>query len=137
MRIFAVLTALLLACLGGCAKSKLPIATSSMADIYAGVETVNPEADSKAPARAGIEKPYHGRDLSDAGSDLTGFTRSEATELTTRFARVPNPTLAMYVFPHLSGQLPVPGYITTFPLWDSAPYALPGETATATDTIDP
>ena len=137
MRISIGVVFLLLAGLSGCAKSKLPIATTSMADIYAGVETVDPDSDSDSPKRAALENPYHGRDLRDAGSDLTGFTRSEATELTTRFARVPNPTLAMYVFPHLSGQLPVPGYITTFPLWDSAPYALPGETATATDTIDP
>jgi hypothetical protein len=44
------------------------------------------------------------------------------------FARLPNPDLVMYVFPHLArGRYPVPGYYTVFPMYESAPYALPGE----------
>ena len=35
----------------------------------------------------------------------------------------------MYVFPHLAGteRVPVPGYATTFPLYERIEYALPGE----------
>jgi conjugative transfer region lipoprotein (TIGR03751 family) len=38
----------------------------------------------------------------------------------------------MYVFPHLAGteRTPVPGYATTFPLYEGVEYALPGEVAT-------
>jgi hypothetical protein len=35
----------------------------------------------------------------------------------------------MYIFPHLSGseRTPVPGYVTTFPFYETVEYALPGE----------
>jgi conjugative transfer region lipoprotein (TIGR03751 family) len=35
----------------------------------------------------------------------------------------------MFVFPHLAGEagVPVPGYATTFPMYERAEYALPGE----------
>ena len=36
-----------------------------------------------------------------------------------RFPRLYNPTLVLYVYPHLSGEegLPIPGYTTVFPLY--------------------
>jgi hypothetical protein len=41
---------------------------------------------------------------------------------------VPNPDLVMVVYPHLArGKYPVPGYVTTFPMYDEVIYALPGE----------
>lgn len=43
------------------------------------------------------------------------------------FRRVPNPEILGYVYPHLSGDLPVPGYYTTFPLREGVRYARPGE----------
>jgi conjugative transfer region lipoprotein (TIGR03751 family) len=58
-----------------------------------------------------------------------GFVREAADEIDTVFPRLPNPTLVMYVFPHLSGKkrTPVPGYVTTFPFYERVEYALPGE----------
>ncbi len=46
-----------------------------------------------------------------------------------RFERLPNPDLMMYVFPHRVGDegLPIPGYVTVFPLYARTHYALPGE----------
>ncbi|GKS87282.1 TIGR03751 family conjugal transfer lipoprotein [Acidovorax sp. SUPP1855] len=45
-----------------------------------------------------------------------------------RFVRVPNPDLVMVVYPHLArGTYPVPGYVTTFPMYEQTFYALPGE----------
>ena len=46
-----------------------------------------------------------------------------------RFVRLPNPDLVMYVTPHLVGAdgVPIPGYVTTFPLYTRVHYALPGE----------
>lgn len=48
---------------------------------------------------------------------------------TTPFARLANPRLHMYVFPHLAtrSRIPIPGYWTVFPLYDHIEYALPGE----------
>ena len=49
--------------------------------------------------------------------------------LKVRFARVANPELVMYVYPHLAGteQVPVPGYHTAFPMYARIHYARPGE----------
>jgi conjugative transfer region lipoprotein (TIGR03751 family) len=60
---------------------------------------------------------------------LEGYTREAFKELDTLFPRLPNPTLVMYVFPHLAGesQAPVPGYTTAFPMYEQVEYALPGE----------
>ena len=43
------------------------------------------------------------------------------------FPRLPNPTLVMYIFPHLAGDAgaPVPGYTTAFPMYEQVEYALP------------
>ena len=62
-------------------------------------------------------------------ADLDGFVRDAFNELDRHFPRLPNPTLVMYVFPHLAGseRVPIPGYTTTFPLYRHTEYALPGE----------
>ncbi|MBK1674810.1 TIGR03751 family conjugal transfer lipoprotein [Ectothiorhodospira shaposhnikovii] len=72
---------------------------------------------------------YRGRSLVDGEGDLAGYTREAADEIEARFPRLPNPTLVMYVFPHLSGPdgVPVPGHATAFPLFLRTHYALPGE----------
>jgi conjugative transfer region lipoprotein (TIGR03751 family) len=63
---------------------------------------------------------------------LEGYTREAANEIDLTFPRLPNPTLVMYVFPHLAGedQVPVPGYATAFPFYEQVEYALPGEVPT-------
>ena len=127
-RFVPLLACAFLAMLAACATTKLPESTSSMAEIYDGVDR-----NAARPLALSTERP-----LAGGGGDLSNYTRSAATELTTRFPRVPNPTLVMFVFPHIvGGDMPVPGYVTTFPLWDNAPYALPGETPEASETIAP
>jgi len=61
--------------------------------------------------------------------DLAGYVRDAFNELDAHFPRLPNPTLVLYVFPHLAGaeRVPVPGYATTFPMYRQVEYALPGE----------
>ena len=53
--------------------------------------------------------------------------------LKARFAKVANPELIMYVYPHLAGpeHVPVPGYFTAFPMYARIHYARPGEVAGA------
>ena len=49
------------------------------------------------------------------------------------FMLLPNPTIALYVYPHLvNGNIPVPGYTTQFTLYTEVHYALPGEVAIST-----
>lgn len=113
--------------LGGCASTKesvLPQDGPSMKAIY--------DAHFKG---MGADDPYvlrrdlGTRPLGDDDVDLAGYSRSAHTELETIFPRLPNPTLVMYVFPHLAGseRVPVPGYATTFTLYERVEYALPGE----------
>ncbi|MCH8945078.1 MAG: TIGR03751 family conjugal transfer lipoprotein, partial [Proteobacteria bacterium] len=69
------------------------------------------------------------RPLETDVADLAGYLRDAFNELEAHFPRLPNPTLVMYVFPHLVGEerVPVPGYATTFPMYRQVEYALPGE----------
>jgi len=113
--------------LGGCASTKesvLPQDGPSMKAIYdAHFEGIG--ADDPYVLRRELGT----RPLGDDDVDLAGYSRTAHTELETIFPRLPNPTLVMYVFPHLAGseRVPVPGYATTFTLYEWVEYALPGE----------
>lgn len=113
--------------LGGCASTKesvLPQDGPSMKAIYdahfEGIGAGDPYV---------LRRELGTRPLGDDDVDLAGYSRSAHTELETIFPRLPNPTLVMYVFPHLAGseRVPVPGYATTFTLYERVEYALPGE----------
>ncbi len=69
------------------------------------------------------------RPIHTGSIDLEAYTRSAANDIDQRFVRLPNPTLVLYVFPHLGADnhYPVPGYSTAFPLYEQVYYALPGE----------
>ena len=79
-----------------------------------------------------IERPHTPlkssmRLLNSNSTDLYGYSRTEADALATRFPVLNNPTFALYVFPHISDNIPIPGYITTFKLYQGDIFALPGE----------
>jgi len=69
------------------------------------------------------------RTIGDGAADLYGYTRDMSNEIDALFPRLSNPTLVLYVFPHLTGPAgnPVPGYATSFPMYETVEYALPGE----------
>ena len=113
--------------LAGCAGTKdtvLPQHGKSMKAIYdehfEGMAMDDPRA---IRAELGSQRLGTGRRA------LHGYTRTAHDELDTTFPRLPNPTLVLYVFPHLAGaeRVPVPGYVTTFPMYERVEYALPGE----------
>jgi conjugative transfer region lipoprotein (TIGR03751 family) len=115
--------------LAGCASTKdaiLPQDGPTMMEIYErhqlGVDTGN----RNDRAREALQRPCP---VQPDTADLAGYTREAADEIETRFARLPNPTLVMFIFPHLAGAdaVPVPGYATSFPLYERTHYALPGE----------
>ena len=58
-----------------------------------------------------------------------GPARAAADAIEARFARLANPVLVLYVYPHLAEaeRVPVPGYFTVFPLYERTEYAAPGE----------
>jgi conjugative transfer region lipoprotein (TIGR03751 family) len=63
--------------------------------------------------------------------DVSDYTRTAKNEIDNLFPTLANPDLVMYVFPHLTSdeRLPVPGYATSFPLFERPEFALPGEDA--------
>lgn len=116
--------------LGGCASTKdavLPQDGPSMKTIY---EQHMRETAAHDPLA--VRNALGNRPVIDGDDTLHGYTRDATNEIDTTFPRLPNPTLVMYVFPHLVGeeQVPVPGYVTTFPMYERVEYALPGEVPT-------
>jgi len=116
--------------LAGCAGTKdtvLPQDGKSMKAIYdkhfEGMAVDDPRA---------VRAELGSRKLSTGPRALHGYTGTAHDELDTTFPRLPNPTLVLYVFPHLAGaeRVPVPGYVTTFPMYERVEYALPGEVET-------
>ena len=113
--------------LAGCASTKdavLPQDGPSMQAIYEEhVNTMNAR-DSQV-----IRGELGRRPVVTGEAALQGYTREAFNEIDVLFPRLPNPTLVMYVFPHLASdaRAPVPGYTTAFPMYEQVEYALPGE----------
>lgn len=113
--------------LAGCTSTKdnvLPQNGPSMKAIYDGhIQAMN----ARDPQV--IRRELGNRPLDNGEAALPGFTRDAFNEIDVLFPRLPNPTLVMYVFPHLAGKMrsPVPGYATAFPMYEQVEYALPGE----------
>ena len=111
----------------GCASSKdsvLPHDGPTMQAIYDSHMTAMGAQDPLAMRAALGTRP-----LGDDTDALAGYSREAFDELDVTFPRLPNPTLVMYVYPHLATdeRVPIPGYATTFPLYPRIEYALPGE----------
>ena len=106
--------------LAGCATSKqaiLPQHLPSMQEIYMRhFDARRLRNDPGETLREGMSATVHA--VPDGGLPLAP-----------EFARLPNPDLILYVYPHLAGEegTPVPGYVTRFPLYERVEYALPGE----------
>ena len=113
--------------LAGCASTKdtvLPQDGPSMKAIYEGhVHEMNAENPQVIRGELGS------RSIVSGDAALHGYTRDAFNEIDVLFPRLPNPTLVMYIFPHLAGEAgaPVPGYTTAFPMYEQVEYALPGE----------
>lgn len=59
------------------------------------------------------------------------YTDDAQNQINSQFKVLPNPNIAAYIFPHMSHysgtDVPVPGYTTTFFLYEKNHYAMPGE----------
>ena len=114
---------LLSGCATGSKDTILPQTGSTMKEVYDG------HFERTRQRFHGARIDMGKRGAADIPSNLDGFTREADSEIQAIFPRLPNPSLVMYVFPHLSGKgHPVPGYATSFPMYETVEYALPGET---------
>jgi conjugative transfer region lipoprotein (TIGR03751 family) len=122
--------------LAGCATHKeklLPHGEATMLDIWdrntGGSAGGNSAGRVLLDARATLRRPLTPADITAMQAANVSYTRTAASEIYQQFHRLPNPDLLMYVFPHFSGNdpVPVPGYSTVFPFYGHVHYALPGE----------
>lgn len=75
----------------------------------------------------GEKADYLGIPLVSGYRPKNQYTHAHVAELQRDFHQVPNPQIVAYVYPHLVGNLPVPGYFTVFNLYDTTHYALGAE----------
>lgn len=118
-------TVLVLVTLAGCSSkdAMLPQPDQTMQDVY------NTTMGSTGEGKLMDERSALRRSLTESDVDYSGYVRTEANQLQSKFKLLPNPTLYMFVAPHLSTAdgVPVPGYLTEFKLYTRDHYALPGE----------
>ncbi|WP_439146853.1 TIGR03751 family conjugal transfer lipoprotein [Vibrio sp.] len=82
--------------------------------------------DALSQTQGELRVPLDMTTLSQRQSD---YTRDSWRETTNLFPRLPNPDVVLYVLPHQSGALPVPGYSTVFPLYERVHYAAPQDSS--------
>ena len=82
------------------------------------------QADTKATAGASWSG---GEPMSLPMRGANRRSHQALRDLQRDFQRVPNPDILGYVYPHLNGEMPIPGYFTAFPLYERGHYAEPGE----------
>lgn len=116
--------------LTGCSTSKeelLPPGDSSMLELWQG-EDGGGTARNALAARDSLHRPLTESESQATAASDRSYSRTQESEISQQFPRLPNPDLVMYVFPHLAdGNAPVPGYSTVFPFYSQVQYAMPGE----------
>lgn len=83
-------------------------------------------------SRDTLRRPLTETEQQDAAQTDRSYSRTQESEISQQFPRLPNPDMVMYVFPHLAeGNSPVPGYSTVFSFYSQTQYAMPGERTAA------
>ena len=116
--------------LSGCATSKeelLPAGEQTMLELWQGKTAGGGQRHALA-ARETLRRPLTVTEQQGMNAEVYSYSRTQESEISQQFPRLPNPDMVMYVFPHLAGGTsPVPGYSTVFPFYSRTQYALPGE----------
>jgi conjugative transfer region lipoprotein (TIGR03751 family) len=106
----------------------LPAGDNTMLELWNGADGGGSTSRQSAAARDTLRRPLTGSETqADAQADRS-YSRTQESEITQQFPRLPNPDMVMYLYPHLAdGNTPVPGYSTVFPFYSQTQYAMPGE----------
>lgn len=126
MRIsITVLIVTLINVLSGCASkdSILPVPEDNMQTVY------ERHMQSVGNKKIQESRSLLRRDMNVGDVELSDYVRTEKNQLQSKFRFIPNPTMYMFVAPHLStkDRVPVPGYVTEFKMWEKDQYSMPGE----------
>ncbi len=113
--------------------SKMPPGSASMAQTYNTAINGTDDKDDNATMGDGSLTQVRSQ-LASLGMSMPhyeDYTQTQENQINNLFPMLPNPTIVLYVYPHLAGtgndQVPVPGYSTVFPLYTQFNYAMPGE----------
>lgn len=101
---------------------RMPVVLALIASLSA-CQTPPPAQNAAAPAAPTFETPV----VAEKADSATRSGAEALGDLQKEFLPVPNPEILGYVYPHLSGDLPVPGYYTVFRLRPGDHYARRGE----------
>lgn len=111
--------------LAGCANkdAMIPRPEQTMQDVYSNA------MGATGQGRLMDERAVLRRSMIESDADYSDYVRSEANQLESKFKLLPNPTLYLFVAPHLATAdgVPVPGYLTEFKMFSRDHYAMPGE----------
>lgn len=117
--------------LNGCATTKeemLPTGEHTMLELWNGADGEGGTTRQSAVARDTLRRPLTDDEHRKGRQDDRSYSRSQESEISQQFSRLPNPDMVMYLYPHLAGgNTPVPGYSTVFPFYSQTQYAMPGE----------
>jgi len=112
--------------LAGCANkdAMIPRPEQNMTAVY------HQAMGATSQGRLMDERAVLRRGMVESDADYSNYVRTEANQLQSKFSLLPNPTMYMFVAPHLATEdgVPVPGYLTEFRLYKEDVYALPSET---------
>ncbi len=122
--ILSLSLSVLLGCASSTPKEKqlLPDAGPTTAEIMQGTKVTHTYYGN------GQRSPYIGETLMPHYSSQSYYSSEHIQELKRDFKRVPNPEIVGYVYPHINNnEMPVPGYFTSFPLYNRNHFALTSE----------
>ncbi len=100
-----------------------------MREIYDGVTGAGRGGSAYDEARSKARQRTSSHEELPVEIDVVPYTRTVDNEINFQFTRLPNPTLFLYIDPHLVGVegIPVPGYTTAFTMYANDHWALPDE----------
>lgn len=128
-RLLLLLLLCLSALLAGCSTTKdelLPAGDSTMLELW---QNKGSSGLTATEARSTLRRALTREDSAARQALEENYTRTAENEIQQVFPRLPNPDMVIYIYPHMSGNVPapVPGYSSVFPFYSRVQYALPGE----------
>ncbi len=126
---FITIASVLFLALTGCSTSKeemLPAGDSTMLELWQGKDGGGTSRQAAA-ARETLHRSLTDNERHQATERELSYSRTQESEISQQFPRLPNPDMVMYIYPHLADSSPVPGYSTVFPFYSQTQYAMPGE----------
>lgn len=92
--------------LTACSTSKeamLPAGDRSMLDIWQSEDSGGTTRNAAAAARDSLRRPLTDAERQTNVDSDRSYSRTQESEISQQFPRLPNPDLVMYVFPHFAG----------------------------------